>query len=208
MNKCQHNTCIYLAQYTDPPGAPTTPKISETSDTSVILDVKLPEEGTPPFINVVLEFSEPQVMARNYSGLYTPGQTFTTKVSDLSPRTAYSLKARAVNYAGNGPSSETINFTTSKCVGSVGVSVYYDYYTQSFLTGETPPMTTPTPDIVSSMPWLLPAVGGGGGLIVVVVVIVISCCCFCCCYRRKKKGNNYTIGRKVTTTQHKGKRPC
>ena len=109
---------VCLTPPTDPPGAPTTPKISETSDTSVTLDLKLPEEGTPPFINIVLEFSEPQMMARNYSGPYTTGQTVRTKVSDLSPRTAYSLKARAVNYAGNGPSSETIHFTTSECVCS------------------------------------------------------------------------------------------
>ena len=53
-------------------------------------------------------------MARNYTGTYHPGQTVVKEVRDLSPRTVYSLKARAVNYAGNGPSSKTINFTTSE----------------------------------------------------------------------------------------------
>ena len=101
----------------DLPGAfKTPPVVADTSDTSVTLDLKLPDEGTPPFINIVLEFSEPQVMTRNFTGSYHPGEIVVREVRDLSPRTAYSLKARAVNYAGDGPSSETINFTTSECV--------------------------------------------------------------------------------------------
>lgn len=52
-------------------------------------------------------------MARNYTGTYYPGQTVMKEVRDLNPRTSYSLKARAVNYAGNGPSSDTIDFVTS-----------------------------------------------------------------------------------------------
>ena len=88
--------------------------VSEKSDTSVTLDFTLPEEGTPPFINVILEFSEPVVMQRNFSGNYMPGQTVKKQVGNLSPLTAYTLKARAVNYAGNGPSSDTINFITGE----------------------------------------------------------------------------------------------
>ena len=51
-------------------------------------------------------------MAKNYSGTYQPGQKFNAKISGLSPRTAYSLKARAVNYAGDGPDSQVFSFTT------------------------------------------------------------------------------------------------
>lgn len=53
-------------------------------------------------------------MMRNYTGTYVPGQKFQAKVNDLSPKTAYTLKAKAVNYAGNGPDSEPISFTTSE----------------------------------------------------------------------------------------------
>lgn len=102
---------------------PTRPTVSEKSDTSVTLGFQLPEEGTPPFINIVLEFSEPQVMARNFTGTYSPGEMVTREVRDLSPQTEYILKARAVNYAGNGPSSETIRFVTGQlspvCVSDV-----------------------------------------------------------------------------------------
>ena len=98
----------------DPPGRPTTIEVSDIADTSVRVDFKLPEEGTPPFINIVLEFSKPQVMERNFTGTYYPGQTVMKELRDLNPKTAYSLKARAVNYAGNGPSSDTIDFTTGK----------------------------------------------------------------------------------------------
>ena len=97
----------------DPPGPPSTIAVDQISDTSVRLDFKLPEEGTPPFINIVLEFSKPQVMERNFSGTYYPGQMVMKEVRDLNPKTAYRLKARAVNYAGDGPSSETIDFETT-----------------------------------------------------------------------------------------------
>lgn len=106
-------TCLHGC-HTDPPGAPINPVISEESDTSVTIDFQLPQEGTPPFINIILNFSEPQLMLRNYTGTYMPGQQFQAKVSDLNPKTAYTLKARAVNYAGNGPDSEPITFTTSE----------------------------------------------------------------------------------------------
>ena len=90
--------------------------VFEKSDTSVTLNFTLPEEGTPPFISIVLEFSEPQVMARNFTGTYSPGENVIQEVRDLSPRTDYSLKARAVNYAGNGPSSDTIHFRTGQSI--------------------------------------------------------------------------------------------
>lgn len=88
--------------------------ITEKSDTSVTLDFTLPEDGTPPFISIVLEFSEPTIMERNFSGNYMPGQTVKKQLRDLSPLTVYSLKARAVNYAGNGLSSDTIKFVTGE----------------------------------------------------------------------------------------------
>ena len=56
-------------------------------------------------------------MTRNFTGSYTAGQTVTKEVHDLSPKTNYTLKARAVNYAGNGPSSDTIHFTTGEYIG-------------------------------------------------------------------------------------------
>ena len=107
----------------DPPGTPTTPTvIKNTSPTSVVIDFLLPEEGTPPFIEVIIDFTKPQTFGvKNFSGFYQPGQRFNKELDGLRPQTAYSLKARAVNYAGDGPDSEIINFTTGSYHHTVDV---------------------------------------------------------------------------------------
>jgi len=77
-----------------------------------VIDFRLPDEGTPPFIEVIIDFTEPSSFAKNFSGFYQPGQKFHRELENLRPKTAYSLKARAVNYAGDGPDSQIITFTT------------------------------------------------------------------------------------------------
>jgi hypothetical protein len=152
----------------DPPGPPSTITVDQISDTSVRLDFKLPEEGTPPFINIILEFSKPQVMERNFSGTYYPGQNVMKEVRDLNPKTAYRLKARAVNYAGNGTSSETIDFET---------------------TDDTPSTATPTPDESTMESLMMPIIYGGaagGGIIILIIPLMVFCCC-CHCHLKKRQ---------------------
>ena len=192
--------------------------VSEKSDTSVTLDFTLPEEGTPPFINVILEFSEPVVMQRNFSGNYMPGQTVKKQVGNLSPLTAYTLKARAVNYAGNGPSSDTINFITGEsetptlpstltvhciisCQFSLSLSCVCVY------TDEAQPTSTPKQ---SSLP--LEVIGAGVGGVALIMVVAVAVCCCCCCYckkrrrRRRERGKDNKYMQKGTQPQDQGKR--
>lgn len=63
------------------------------------------------------------------------------------------------------------------------------------LTAETPPTTRSTnpTDIMSSMPWLLPAAISGGVVAVIVIIILILVCCCCCYYQRIKRSDHMYI---------------
>ena len=116
------NHSLLTLSTVDPPGTPTTLTVKDPSPTSVVIDLLLPAEGTPPFIEVIIDFTEPQTIGvKNFSGFYQPGQRFKKELDGLRPQTAYSLKARAVNYAGDGPDSEIINFTTGSYHHTVDV---------------------------------------------------------------------------------------
>ena len=65
-------------------------------------------------------------------------------------------------------------------------------------TDEAPCTTDPPPDIMDSMPWLLPVVAVSGVMIFVVIIVIVVCC-----YCRKGKGTKkYSMTQ--TTCSNKG----
>ena len=98
----------------DLPGVPTLQGIS-MSYNSLMIQLTLSNEGTPPILTLVVEFIAPEPFTRNFSGPFLPGEIYNLEVTGLRDSTQYSFTLSAVNYQGRGRASQMYNSTTGKC---------------------------------------------------------------------------------------------
>ena len=107
------HTNAHTHTHTELPGAPELESIS-TSTESLMIQVTISDSGTPPILTLVIQFSAPEVFARNFTGPFTLGETYDLEVTGLRDNTQYSFTLTAVNYQGRGTSSPRYNSTTGK----------------------------------------------------------------------------------------------
>ena len=108
---CTH-THMHTHNVTDLPGAPTLQGISMSYD-SLIIQLTLSNDGTPPILSLVVEFIAPEPFTRNFSGPFIPGGNIQPPNYRLvdSTVTQYSF---TVNYQGRWRASQMHNSTTGK----------------------------------------------------------------------------------------------
>ena len=101
--------------HTELPGAPSLEGISKSTD-SLVIQVTVSSEGTPPILTLVVEFAAPEPFTRNFTaaGPFVPGETYELKVTGLRDNTQYSFTLSAVNYQGRGTITSLYNSTTCK----------------------------------------------------------------------------------------------
>lgn len=98
---------------TVPPGPPTLEGVSMSYD-SLMIQLTFSNEGTPPILSLVVEFSAPEPFTRNFSGPFIQGEVHSVHITGLRDSTQYSFTLSAVNYQGRGRPSSVYNSTTGK----------------------------------------------------------------------------------------------
>ena len=97
----------------DPPGPPTLEGISMSYD-SLMIQLTFSNEGTPPILSLVVEFTAPESFMRNFSGPFVLGEVHSVHITGLQDNKQYSFTLSAVNYQGRGRLSSLYNSTTGK----------------------------------------------------------------------------------------------
>ena len=103
---------------------------------SVVITLKLPRVGTPPFTHLEVQFSRPEIYVQNITGIgLNVGNVVIIKLSDLQEGTVYLISVSVYNFGGKGMSSQQIQVTTSKlylralnkCIAWIFVSKIFAY---------------------------------------------------------------------------------
>ena len=105
---------IFTHHSPDPPGPPTLKGISMSYD-SLMIQLTFSNEGTPPILSLVVEFTAPESFKRNFSGPFVLEEVHSVHITGLRDNTRYSFTLSAVNYQGRGRLSSLYNSTTGKC---------------------------------------------------------------------------------------------
>ena len=104
---------IFTHHSPDAPGPPTLEGISMSYD-SLMIQLTFSNEGTPPILSLVVEFTAPEPFTRNFSGPFVLGEVHSVRITGLQDNTQYSFTLSAVNYEGRGRLSSLYNSTTGK----------------------------------------------------------------------------------------------
>ena len=94
--------------------APSTPVLLSSSQDSLTFSLTLPNEGTPPILHLIVNFTSPNHFQWSCIGARSLGEELPCTVPRLSPNTAYTLTVYAMGYAGVGNASSQVTFSTGE----------------------------------------------------------------------------------------------
>ena len=97
---------------TVPPGAPTSVTLVSSLPNSLEVKVQLSPDGSFPILEIVFNITSHKETRTHKTRWYQPGETVQLSLSGLEAGTEYRMIVYEVNYAGNGPESAEVVFST------------------------------------------------------------------------------------------------
>ena len=119
---CNHVIIIAIVRYNSS-GAPTLSLHSSTSS-SLTIEVQLSPDGVPPILSIAVNFTNPPGLVRSVPGPFSPGQMFTTTLSDLEAETEHNFTVFAFNFNGISPASPDTSFRTGMSLRELSHSLH------------------------------------------------------------------------------------